>query len=391
MLNKATAGDALIDLVRVELGGHLAAALALQDQFDAILEENARNQQELRERIVTAGARIEQLEREMAQLEAETAALNAPHEAELALLQSLTRIYSEPHSDVAALLRAGSLDRALKRLSERRDARKRARALNAKLAANDRRVQADTSKQSADLAEELTLRDGLTADIAQLEEERVSQDSPRLALAQQIDATWAELEQVGGQSPETARRVAEIIERQLAQIVATTRESVWILALLAGESKDRTLLAEFGPRRYRLVWPEPSAQITQTFGPSPYWFEPPYGGHLHFHTGIDLARPAGSAVLAADDGIAAVVGKSVVNGSLVGYGNYVVVNHGNRWSSLYAHLERPLVHEGDRVRIGQPIGLEGSTGNSTGAHLHFELRIDGRPADPTPYLPPGGP
>jgi murein DD-endopeptidase MepM/ murein hydrolase activator NlpD len=94
----------------------------------------------------------------------------------------------------------------------------------------------------------------------------------------------------------------------------------------------------------------------------------------------------GSPVLAADDGIVVLVGSGPY-----GYGNYVVVAHSGGLTTLYGHLATAVVKAGDTVSQGQPVGLEGSTGNSTGPHLHFELRIDNRPVDPSPYLPPGPP
>ena len=94
------------------------------------------------------------------------------------------------------------------------------------------------------------------------------------------------------------------------------------------------------------------------------------------------ALVAGSAV----DGIIALVGSSTT-----GYGRYVVIAHSGGLDTLYGHLSTALVKVGQQVVQGQTIGLEGSTGNSTGPHLHFELRIKQQPIDPTPYLPPGAP
>jgi murein DD-endopeptidase MepM/ murein hydrolase activator NlpD len=138
--------------------------------------------------------------------------------------------------------------------------------------------------------------------------------------------------------------------------------------------------------KYRFIWPEPTSQISQAFGPSTFWFEPAYGRFPHFHTGVDMVAPFGSPVYAADDGVVALVGSSSQ-----GYGNYVVIAHSGGLNTLYGHLSTALVKVGQPVTQGQPVGLEGSTGNSTGAHLHFELRINQAPVDPTPYLPPGQP
>jgi murein DD-endopeptidase MepM/ murein hydrolase activator NlpD len=97
-------------------------------------------------------------------------------------------------------------------------------------------------------------------------------------------------------------------------------------------------------------------------------------------------EPFGSPVYAADDGIVALVGTSSS-----GYGRYVVIAHSGGLDTLYGHLSTALVKVGQKVNQGQTIGLEGSTGNSTGPHLHFELRINNQPINPAPYLPPGAP
>jgi murein DD-endopeptidase MepM/ murein hydrolase activator NlpD len=82
---------------------------------------------------------------------------------------------------------------------------------------------------------------------------------------------------------------------------------------------------------------------------------------------------------------------ALVGVSSQGYGRYVVIAHPGGLDTLYGHLSASLVKVGQLVVQGQTIGLEGSTGNSTGPHLHFELRIKQQPIDPTPYLPPGAP
>src|SRR4029077_4164993 len=121
----------------------------------------------------------------------------------------------------------------------------------------------------------------------------------------------------------------------------------------------------------------------QGFGPSPYPFEPPAFGVPHFHTGIDLAGPMGTPIYAAAAGVVV-----AATPGTVGNGNHVIIAHDAHSLTLYGHLEAMLVKPGDVVRQGQPIALMGSTGNSTGPHLHFELRVDNIPVDPTPLLPP---
>jgi len=133
----------------------------------------------------------------------------------------------------------------------------------------------------------------------------------------------------------------------------------------------------------QLSWPLASWVETQAFGCTAFVLEPaaPFCPGGHFHSGVDMAAPAGTPVRAAAAGIVTVAWNPI------GYGVYVVVQHGGGVSTLYGHLERTGLVSGDLVAAGDEIGLVGSTGLSTGPHLHFEVRRDGRPVDPLPLLP----
>jgi murein DD-endopeptidase MepM/ murein hydrolase activator NlpD len=98
------------------------------------------------------------------------------------------------------------------------------------------------------------------------------------------------------------------------------------------------------------------------------------------HKGVDLTAPMGTAIYAAMDG------KVIMSARHRQYGNYVIIDHGNGVMTLYAHAKVTLVHEGDIVRRGQKIAEVGRTGNATGPHLHFELRVDGVQRNPLPAL-----
>jgi murein DD-endopeptidase MepM/ murein hydrolase activator NlpD len=107
----------------------------------------------------------------------------------------------------------------------------------------------------------------------------------------------------------------------------------------------------------------------------------PIKGDMINHPGFDLAAPAGSPVAAA-------AGGTIVHAGPAGtYGNLVTVRHDNGFETRYAHLSAVTVAKGDRVEAGQLVGKVGSTGYSTGPHLHFEIRHDGKPVDPAPLLP----
>ncbi len=105
-------------------------------------------------------------------------------------------------------------------------------------------------------------------------------------------------------------------------------------------------------------------------------------GYWYGHRGIDIANAVGVAVAAADGGYVTYAGWSPI-----GYGYMVSIDHGNGFSTLYAHLSQWYVDPGQAVARGQTIGAMGSTGNSTGPHLHFEIRYGGGPANPLVYSP----
>ncbi|MBD8677326.1 M23 family metallopeptidase [Sphingomonas sp. CFBP 13720] len=109
----------------------------------------------------------------------------------------------------------------------------------------------------------------------------------------------------------------------------------------------------------------------------------PFRGTAAMHAGVDIPGPLGTPVYASADGIIARAERAG------GYGNLIEVNHGKGIATRYGHLSKILVADHARVRRGQLIGLMGSTGRSTGSHLHYEVRIDGAAVNPAPYLQAG--
>ena len=123
-------------------------------------------------------------------------------------------------------------------------------------------------------------------------------------------------------------------------------------------------------------WPINSGYITSGYGARADPFE---GGH-EFHPGVDFAGQEGSPVLAVGAGIVSDLGQRG------GYGNMIEINHGNGYVTRYGHNAKFLVHVGDRVSRGQPIALMGSTGRSTGPHVHFEVLFDGHVVNPAQFI-----
>jgi murein DD-endopeptidase MepM/ murein hydrolase activator NlpD len=124
-------------------------------------------------------------------------------------------------------------------------------------------------------------------------------------------------------------------------------------------------------------FPIPKGKITSYFGMR----KNPFSGDHGFHHGIDIAAPTGTEVLASREGTVKVIGYDAV------YGNYIMLKHENNYETLYGHLSECQVQLNQRVNSGMMIGKVGSTGLSTGPHLHFEIRRLGEAKDPIPLLP----
>lgn len=125
------------------------------------------------------------------------------------------------------------------------------------------------------------------------------------------------------------------------------------------------------------IWPLPGYSPGSAYG----WRMHPIYHEMRFHAGEDIGAPTGTPILAADSGVAAVYPD---NGN--GYGNYIMINHGGGRVTLYAHMSAFAISNGASVTQGQVIGYVGSTGNSTGPHLHFEVRVNGATTDPKQYF-----
>jgi murein DD-endopeptidase MepM/ murein hydrolase activator NlpD len=167
------------------------------------------------------------------------------------------------------------------------------------------------------------------------------------------------------QEAERQKRLAEA-QRMQAQSRARVRQQA------QSQPQLRRANAVVAAAGYR--WPLSNFTITTYFGRR--------GVFQRFHTGIDLAAPVGTPIYAARAGQVDTAGWS-----RYGYGLHVIINHGGAQETLYAHMSRIAVRPGQWVRRGELIGYVGSTGWSTGPHLHFEVRVGGAARNPMAYLP----
>ena len=380
---------AIINQIRAQLGSNLADAMAAQQQLQKSLQDNAAQQTKVQAKIADVEAKIADLDRQIAEAQMRETLLSSRIETERAQLRQLARaVYESPGSVLVVLAQSRSLSDLFTRIADLNVAGARATEIKSSLEKDLAELQRLRELEQAARDEEITQRDQLDTQLAQLRALEAQQEKSMAQLELKIAQTRYELARLKMQSTQLAQAVTDMLQQQQDAIIAAAMQAVWAQLQLWLQSNN---VGQIPPSaghstKYRFIWPEPSAQISQSFGPSTYWFEPPYGSYPHFHTGIDMVEPFGSPVFAADDGVVALVGSSSS-----GYGNYVVVAHAGGFDTLYGHLSTALVKVGQSITQGTAVGLEGSTGNSTGPHLHFELRIGQKPVDPTPYLPPGSP
>ena len=225
------------------------------------------------------------------------------------------------------------------------------------LAALRKSIEAQKAELETSRADQQTQRDALVAQKKELD----AKEADAAPLGQKIQSQESEYQS----SRDALKREEEEVE---AQIIKKQKE---IQAKIAAGQ------ISFDPGT-GWQWPVPGrSKINSTFGPRIH----PITGLPGNHTGTDVAAPKGTAILAARGGVVTI---STYNNS---YGNYVVVQHDNGIATLYAHMSSRAVSEGQIVTQGQTLGYVGSTGSSTGNHLHLEFRVNGKRQDALNYYP----
>lgn len=161
-------------------------------------------------------------------------------------------------------------------------------------------------------------------------------------------------------------------ERAYQELLDTSKQIERMIRNIQGGGKRAGSAGGSGA----MMWPI-NGEITSPFGTRVH----PIFGTSRFHSGLDIAADYGDPVVAADGGVV------IFSGWMGGYGKAVIIDHGRGISTLYGHNSSLLVSEGQQVGKGQVIANAGSTGYSTGPHVHFEVRSDGEPINPMGFLP----
>jgi murein DD-endopeptidase MepM/ murein hydrolase activator NlpD len=230
---------------------------------------------------------------------------------------------------------------------------------------------ADVERQLVSTREQLAQNQGAVEQtqnkLTALAQERMqlvaAADSQKRQVAQEV----TQLEDI---SEQTELEVEALIRQKQAE-EAARQQAARRAALLSGQQPPPLIGAPGA-----LSWPV-SGRISSPFGMRTN----PVSGRFLMHTGIDIAAEMGTTIVAPADG--KVISAGWNDG---GYGNMIILDNGGPMSTLFGHLSQIFVAPDQEVKRGQAIGAVGSTGESTGPHLHFEVRIDGKPVDPMSYL-----
>ena len=362
--DKAKAKEAL-DLVTEQVLLTEQQISATQDLIAATQSQIAATQAQIDE----SQALLDQYDADIAQKEADIAELEQQEQQQLEEYYAQVRWMEHGSiSYLSILFQASSFSELLDYITIIRDL----------IAYNDRIVTQlrDTQTELAAARDELqTARDAQAQIQAQLEEQKAQleeQQAQQEAQKAQLEAQKAQLEKDKAEAAALMEQIAASESeaaaeaRQLAAAEAEVQR-----ALKNAEQKYAEQLAALNGNVNSGDWYWPlngKYGISSLFG-GRYLF-----GRWESHTGTDIPAAGGTPIHAAKDGIVSYVSPN----KNTSYGWYCMISHGNGYTTLYAHqCQRPIVSEGQRVSKGQVIGYVGTTGNSTGNHLHFELRVNG--------------
>jgi murein DD-endopeptidase MepM/ murein hydrolase activator NlpD len=240
---------------------------------------------------------------------------------------------------------------------------------------------AEETRAEAARAEAQQRRAEAASALEQLAQARSEQEAVRHALDLRIEAFEAEADQLAATEDELVALIAARASQPEEPPPTTT----------VPETTTTVAPVEPGPTTSTTDAPSTTAPTTSTpvppDAPSFSWpaagpVTSPFGWRWgQAHQGIDIGAWTGDPISASAGGTV------ILAGELGGYGYCTMIDHGRGYVTVYGHQSELLVSEGDQVSAGETIGLVGNTGDSTGPHLHFEIRVGGVPRDPMPYLP----
>lgn len=381
---KATSAALAVKLDRAEAA--LASVTAEYDRISGLLVQVQTQVAEITAHLADLRAQIAGLDRQLntlaVRIRLETAAL---HERENLLQDHLRAAYEQTQTSLLEIIiSAPTLDAATTQVS-----------YLISVTDQDRQLADEIKSLRAELTtEQVTLRDGRRT-LGQARDEADAQAKLLTAREAELSDMEAQLAALKKAAERKRRAQADALNAALeargnvaAQIKASEDAFAAQIALvkkLQAEADARNQ----SPSAFGFRWPEDSFHVTQEWGPTSFRLEPPYSYkgvyYPHFHTAIDIASGCGTPIHAVGSGTVVASGQPLWPWDSA-YG--VIINHGFGATTVYWHLQaRVVVSAGQTVSFGQVIGYEGSTGNSTGCHLHFAINDHGVYENPRHYLP----
>ena len=353
-----------IDQLKTKRSGIAEEKNTLKAQIEALEAEQASvrerkaaldEQNELtRQDIELINEQLALYEKLIAELEIELRDALEAEEKQIAAFRRHVRAMEENGviSYLEILFQARSFADLLSRLDDISDIMSADRRLENECIAARERVQALKADYEASLSEYESTKTELLARKAQLEADIEAACALIAELEADLDAHREEYEAMESEMADMDAQITEMIQKLKAQSIVGTGSYIWPLP--GYSAGTRTFGNQFHP--IDKVWKS--------------------------HSGQDIAAPSGTTIIAADGGVVSVAATGY-NG---GYGNYVLIDHGNGRSTLYAHMSSIAVKAGSSIRQGDTVGYVGTTGKSTGPHLHFEVRVNGVAVDPMQYF-----
>jgi murein DD-endopeptidase MepM/ murein hydrolase activator NlpD len=311
--------------------------------------------QDIEYRLQLANERLEQLEADLAVAEVQ---YKQQQDATAARLRYLQR--SPVSQGWAVLLQSQNLNEFLDRRRRLKLVYEADQQILAKLTQEGVKISQQKTEVEKQKNAILLIREQLLAQKSDFEAQALLQQD----LISRLNSDRFSLEAAQYQLESDSQTLGLLIQNRVAEAEARERAA-------KARSRNRIFLRGTG------IFTLPSdAPPSSGFG----WRLHPILGYRRFHAGLDFAGSYGSTIRAADSGTV------IFAGWYGGYGKTVIINHGKGITTLYAHTSDIYVSEGQEVRRGEPIAAVGSTGLSTGPHLHFEVRSNGEPQDPARYL-----
>lgn len=383
---------------------------AFAQSLESDLDDAARKEERARRKIERLEARSGQLSSKVQVLDAEAARIQGEVNALDARLDKLNGNIAEVQAELtAAQQRLNVLAAELKKVMARLDRRTNLftdRAVAAYMAGPTSHLEgllsATTFNEVVDrtsyyesaldadskIVEEIDLLRAET----EIKQDQVIEEEERIAAQKmELEADRAEVAQIRQERDAVLEAQMAILAEKEGDLASINSKKAHyervVAALEADQSRIEAILqARLAASSGASVGAMPSGGgqlLWPTAGPvtSPYGYRThPIFGDSRLHTGIDIGAPYGATVIASDAGVVAYVGV------MSGYGNVVVVDHGGGLATTYNHLSAFSVSSGQQVGRGVPVGNVGCSGYCTGPHLHFEVRVNGSPVDPMPYL-----